>query len=290
MPLLRRAAPVDPQALARLAALLPSERGWVPPADDPEADPAPVRTGVAAPPLTEPAGLRPAGPPAAGPSSGIGPSSAGSPLDRWRQGRIDPGRRGVAALALVAVLAAALAGFVVLRSRPREVTPPPVVVAGVPVPGSSAGASAAPAGEVVVSVGGKVPRPGLVHLPSGSRVDDAVRAAGGPLPGADLGGLNLARRLVDGEQVLVGVPPPLGAAPGAQPRGAAPGAATDGLVDLNTATLEQFDGLPGIGPVLAQKILDWRTEHGRFGSVDQLREVGGIGESKYAELKAKVRV
>ena len=208
-----------------------------------------------------------------------------SPLDRWRAGRLDPGRRGVAALALVAVLAAVLAGVVVLRGRPQPVAPPPVVAAGVPVPGADAAASGPGAAEVVVSVGGAVRRPGLVRLPAGSRVDDAVQAAGGPRKKADLGLLNLARRLVDGEQVLVGVP-----APEAAPGPAAAGDPGGGLVDLNTATLAQLDALSGIGPVLAQRILDWRTENGRFASVDQLREVSGIGESTFAELKAEVTV
>ena len=215
-------------------------------------------------------------------------------LDRWRSGRVDPGRRGVAALAVVALLAAALAGFVVLRARPDEVAPPPVVATGVPVPGSSAAASPTPGLEVVVSVGGKVARPGLLRLPTGSRVDDALTAAGGAVPGTDLTGLNLARRLVDGEQLLVGVPQPVAPAGAPSSGGAATGTGTagqaDAPIDLNTATLAQFDSLPGIGPVLAQKLLDWRTEHGRFGSVDQLREVSGIGESKYAEIKDKVRV
>ena len=137
---------------------------------------------------------------------------------------------------------------------------------------------------MVVAVAGKVARPGLVRLPAGSRVDDAVRAAGGVVPGTDPGLLNLARKLVDGEQVLVGVDPPPGAAPAAGP------AATGGPVDLNTATVADLDALPGIGPVLAQRIVDWRTEHGRFASVEQLREVTGIGESKYADLAAEVAV
>lgn len=214
-------------------------------------------------------------------------ASTGSVLDSWRQGRVNPGRRGAAALAVVALLSAVLAGVVVLRSRPHEIVPPPVVVAGVPVPGSSASASAsaAPGAQLVVAVDGKVPRPGLVRLPPGSRVDDALRAAGGALAGVDLTGLNLARKLIDGEQVLVGVPPASSGAPGtAGPSGQA------GPLDLNTATLEQFEALPGVGPVLAQHLLDWRAEHGSFGSVDQLREVSGIGESKYAQLKGKVRV
>jgi competence protein ComEA len=152
--------------------------------------------------------------------------------------------------------------------------------------------AAAPQGEVVVAVAGKVRVPGLVRLPAGSRVDDAVRAAGGPVDPAAIGLLNLARVLVDGEQVLVGVEPPPGSVPaggaGGAPAGA--GSAGGGLLDLNSATAAELDGLPGIGPVLAQRIVDWRTENGRFASVDQLREVTGIGEAKYQDLVAKVVV
>ncbi len=207
-------------------------------------------------------------------------------------GRLDPGRRAATALVVVALLAALVAGVVVVRGRPQEqVVTADVVSTGAPLPGASAPAPApapSPGAEVVVAVGGKVRRPGLVHLPGGSRVDDAVRAAGGALPGASTGLLNLARRLVDGELVLVGVDAlpgaaaPAGGAAGSEPAG--------GLVDLNAATVGDFDSLPGIGPVLAQRILDWRTEHGRFASVEQLREVSGIGESKYSSLKAKVTV
>lgn len=202
---------------------------------------------------------------------------AAAPPRSWdRFGRIDPGRRGVLALVGVAVAAALIAGLVLVRARPHEVVPPVVVSPGTPV-GASPSAAAR---ELVVAVAGKVRRPGLVRLPPGSRVDDAVRAAGGLLPGASYGLLNLARHLVDGEQVLVGV---AGAAAG-------PAGASGGLLDLNTATAQDLDGLPGIGPVLADRIVAWRSEHGRFGSVDQLREVGGIGESKYAQLKSKVTV
>jgi len=195
-------------------------------------------------------------------------------------GRWDPGRRGAVALGVVALLAAVVAAVVLLRGRPTEVAAPPGGGDGVTV--SSPAAPGAPAGAVVVDVAGKVRRPGLVRLPAGARVDDALRAAGGLRPGASLGLLNLARRLVDGEQVLVGVDAPTAGAPGA-------GAAAPG-VDLNTADVAALDGLPGIGPVLAQHIVDWRTEHGHFASVDQLREVPGIGESKFASLKSKVRV
>ncbi len=212
------------------------------------------------------------GPPAAPPAS--------------RQRRLDPGVRGAAALVVAALLAALVAGAFVLRGRPQEVVVPAVVATGAPLPGTSAAPSAATA-EVVVAVAGEVARPGLVRLPAGSRVDDAVRAAGGIVEGADPGLLNLARKVVDGEQVLVGVDPPPGALPGAPGAGPAPDA---GPVDLNTATVPDLDALPGIGPVLAQRIVDWRTEHGRFESVEQLREVTGIGESKYADLSAEVAV
>jgi competence protein ComEA len=140
--------------------------------------------------------------------------------------------------------------------------------------------SAAAGPVVVVDVAGRVRHPGIVTLPFGSRVDDALRAAGGALPGATFDGLNRARKLADGEQVLVGVPAAAGG----------PAGGGDARIDLNVADASALDALPGIGPVLAQKIVDWRTEHGRFASVDQLREVGGIGESKYAALKNKVRV
>lgn len=200
-------------------------------------------------------------------------------------GRLDPGRRGAAALVVVALLAAIVAGGVVWRGRPQEVLVPEVLVSGQPLPGVSPDVVVGAAGgEVVVAVAGEVQTPGLVRLPAGSRVDDAVRAAGGPLTPESVGLLNLARMLVDGEQVLVGVEPPPGAA------AAGPTAAGGGLLDLNAASVSDFDALPGIGPVLAQRIVDWRTENGRFGSVDQLREVTGIGEAKFTDVRSKVTV
>ena len=240
-----------------MAALLPAARGWVPPEEE-----AADSSGVEASPEVA--------------EQSWAPRHAALDTARWR---LDPGRRGAAALVAVALLAALLAGVVAFRSRPQEVAVPLVEAAGAPLPGVSPSSAT---GEVVVAVAGQVRTPGLVRLPAGSRVDDAVRAAGGPVGGADLGLLNLARRLVDGEQVLVGVGPLPAAAGGA----AAPG----GLLDLNAATASDLDGLPGIGPVLAQRIVDWRTENGRFASVDQLREVTGIGEAKFQDLQAKVTV
>jgi competence ComEA-like helix-hairpin-helix protein len=160
-----------------------------------------------------------------------------------------------------------------------------------------------------VHVVGAVGRAGVVRLPPGSRVLDAVTAAGGASPGADLAQLNLARPVLDGEQVHVprkGETPVAGASPAAGT--GVPGAAggvggVDGAggvggagggaavpVDLNSAELATLDTLPGVGPVLAQRIIDWRTEHGRFSSVDELGEVSGIGDKLLAQIAPKVRV
>lgn len=146
-----------------------------------------------------------------------------------------------------------------------------------------------PAAEVVVDVAGKVRRPGLVTLPTGARVADALRAAGGARPGVDTTALNLARPLNDGEQILVGMPTLAGTSP-QTPAGPAPTAGVPVLVDLNTATMEQLDTLPGVGPVTAQAILDWRAEHGAFTTVDELLEVDGIGDATLADLRDLVTV
>jgi competence protein ComEA len=215
-------------------------------------------------------------------------------VDRWtpeglRAARVDPGRRGAVAVTAAVLAAALLVSALVWRARPEvePVTPPPVRAAA---PTVSGGAASPPSTSLVVAVTGRVRRPGVVTVPAGARVIDALRAAGGPLPGADLALLNLARKLTDGELVVVGMPG--GGEPAAPAGGAggAPGGAGSQVIDLNTATLAQLDTLPGVGPVLAQRILDWRTEHGRFASVDQLAEVPGIGESRLGQLRDLVRV
>ena len=140
---------------------------------------------------------------------------------------------------------------------------------------------------VVVDVAGKVRRPGIATLPIGSRVVDALEAAGGVRHGVDLTTLNLARLLVDGEQIVVGVPPPGGvAAPAASAAGGVAGGAADGapLVNINSATQVQLEELPGVGPVTAQAILQWRTDNGPFTAVDELLEVSGIGDATLAEI------
>jgi competence protein ComEA len=141
---------------------------------------------------------------------------------------------------------------------------------------------------VVVDVAGKVRRPGIATLPIGSRVVDALEAAGGVRHGVDLTTLNLARLLVDGEQIVVGVPPPGGvAAPAASAAGGVAGGAAVGgapMVNINSATQVQLEELPGVGPVTAQAILQWRTDNGPFTAVDELLEVSGIGDATLAEI------
>lgn len=193
-------------------------------------------------------------------------SSGRAPLATLR--RFELGAAAVRALAVVAVLVAFGAGLIAWRSRP---TVAPVAPAP---PAVSASASTV----IVVAVMGQVQRPGLVELPAGSRVADALAAAGGPLPETDLSTLNLARKLVDGELITVGGPGPSG------------GAVAGGLLNLNTATAAELEALPGVGPVLAGRIVEYRDQHGGFRTVDELRDVPGIGDAIFAELESQVTV
>ncbi len=225
------------------------------------------------------------------------------------RGRVRLGAREFGALALVLGVGLALAGTFALRAGGDSSSPVSArTVATVePSSGPSSGPSSessaatkqlvnpagavadanpAPGATVVVDVAGRVRRPGVFTLPAGSRVIDAIGRAGGVKVKVNLSALNLARVLVDGEQVLVGQAPAPGVAAGAASAPGAPPAG--GLVSLNTATLEQLDGLPGVGPVTAQKILTWRQQHGSFSSVDELLEIDGIGEKTLADLAPMV--
>ena len=262
------AAELEAVATARVRHLgSPAPAGWVP------AEPTPIaprETGVAAHP------------------------AAAAVRDRLplavRGVVVEPRARALAGIVGVLVLGLLLGGLLIWRSRPASEPLPTVQRSGPPVSTASVSptASSTSRSTLVVHVAGAVRRPGLVQLRAGARVADAVAAAGGAARNAELASVNLARPVVDGEQLVVLA---RGEGPAAAAPPAAGGPASSGApIDLNSATLEQLDTLPGVGPVLAQRILDWRAEHGRFGSTDELREVSGIGEATFADIKPLVRV
>jgi competence protein ComEA len=147
-------------------------------------------------------------------------------------------------------------------------------------------------GSAFVHVTGAVRRPGVYRVRSSARLDAAIRRAGGPSGKADLQGVNLAAKVSDGQQVIVPArgPPAAAGATAAAGSASGPAGAAAGPISLNNATIEQLDQLEGIGPATAQKILDWRTEHGGFSSVDDLRQISGIGPKRFESLKEKVRM
>lgn len=217
--------------------------------------------------------------------------------------RADPGRAGVVALGVVGVAAVLVTLFTLARDDS-----PPVASAKLPpvqMVSSASPTPPAPEAPVVVSVVGLVGKPGLVSLDPGARIADVLTAAGGPLDGADLVNLNMARRVTDGEQIVVGIatapgePAVMGSSvsPGAAPAASTDAPATSGntpapgeLVDLNSATPEQLDALPGVGPVTAAAIVAWRDANGKFSSVDQLGDVEGIGPARLDKLRDRVHV
>ncbi|MGH3737996.1 MAG: helix-hairpin-helix domain-containing protein [Micromonosporaceae bacterium] len=295
------AGPPRPAVLETAAARFAPDRAPRPSAGDPEPPPAPVAeptptTTQPEPTATEPAAARPeatATEPTTQPEPTTTPEATVTDpgvVERLTgafgvgRARLDPGTGGVRALGALAVLVVVVAAGIAWWSQPR---PEPVAAPRVVTP--TVGASAAATG-VVVAVAGKVRRPGLVTLAPGARVADAIEAAGGVLPGTDVGYLNLARKVTDGELIVVGAtPPPGGADRGGADPGTAPGD-PGGKVNLNTATQQQLETLPGVGPVLATRILDYREKHGGFRSVDELRQVDGIGAARFEQLKDLVTV
>lgn len=218
--------------------------------------------------------------PAAGAPRRAAPRPGDNPVRRaWEFGRSH--------VAVVAVLGLVAVGWAVVgMTQARTVT-----VAATPVPMAPTTPVASPEPEEIqVHVVGAVTRAGVVRLAVGARVADAVAAAGGVTPDAHLGELNLAAVVTDGAQVVVGT----GSTPSEVRDGGSPaaarGAAASPQVNLNTATVEQLEGLPGVGPVTAERIVAWRTQHQRFTRVEELQEVDGIGAKTFAQLKPHVRV
>jgi competence protein ComEA len=224
------------------------------------------------------------------PAAGGGPTPPwGDRLERWRAALPLPVPAALAAAAAVVVLVVVAVVLLGGRSAPAPLVLPRAGPAGSSAPDPGPATTAAGT-EVAVHAAGAVARPGLYVLPAGSRVADVVAAAGGPLAEADLDQVNLATKVADGDRVHVprrgevvatgAPPPPAGASPTSRPA----------TVDLNAATAEQLEDLPGIGPALAKAIVDHRTRHGRFRTVDGLLEVRGIGPAKLDGLRDLVRV
>jgi competence protein ComEA len=191
-----------------------------------------------------------------------------------------PARRIVVAVASLAAVALVGGYGVSMRSRPKPLN----VSLGSPRPSATAGAASADG--FYVHIAGAVNRPGLYRVPPGSRVDDAIRVAGGATEDADLNSLNLATKVKDGDKVLV----PRRGQTGAAGEGAGGGAGQSQQLNLNTATAAQLDELPGIGPALAQRIVAYREQHGGFRTVDELQKVPGIGPAKFGQVKDLVTV
>lgn len=223
----------------------------------------------------------------------------GAPLlPETLQGRVALGPGALAVVAVVVALGLGVTAWWVVRSEPvpvAPVTPRPaegLVSPEAPPPAAGHEVDDGATDTVTVDVAGRVRRPGIVVLDLGARVVDALERAGGARPGVDLAGLNLARVLVDGEQVVVGVPPPATGLPAGagSSAGALPGAPTGALVDLNTADLVALESLPEVGPVTAQAILTWREANGGFTAVSELLEVDGIGDATLATITPFVTV
>ena len=179
-------------------------------------------------------------------------------------------------LAVIFALSIGIAGFYFLNSRPLSQMPvisdvPPIISQTEPA-------------KLIINVAGKVANPGVYQLPSGSRVIDAIEAAGNQLKGVDISDINLARVLVDGEQILVGASKHSGG------KVVAKKVSPDNPLDINRATLAQLDTLPGIGPVTAQRIIDYRIKVGRINALDELKKISGLGGLKFEEIKPLLRV
>ncbi|MEN0071286.1 MAG: ComEA family DNA-binding protein [Propionicimonas sp.] len=221
--------------------------------------------------------------PAPAPAQAWDVTARSSPPVLWARAAWEFSRHHLVAVGVVLLTGCLWAGYNVLQARSTPVAPvaPPSVVAS-----ASPSPSATPR-RILVHVLGAVGRPGVVSLPEGSRVQDAIAAGGGLTDAAAPAELNLAAVLADGAQLVIGD----SRSPRGEVRGAtAGGSAAPGELSLNTATQAELEELPGVGPVTAARIIAWREQHGRFSSVEELQEVDGIGPKTYSQLAGHVRV
>jgi competence protein ComEA len=277
----------------RLAALqLPvSAGGWVPDDAEHASDPNEWPAALTEPPgpVTEPPGVS---------SVELARGWAKDRTPIWLHGAVDRATAGSVLTGVAAIVAVLVALVMVVHRHATTGYAPsfsssaasPSTASGGSGDGYAAGspdpATSDAAASIVVDVGGRVRHPGLVTLPTGARVADAIAAAGGPLRHRELTATNLAARVTDGQLLVIGAQP--ASPPAATDSGTSSSASATAPVDLNSATLDELETLPGIGPVTGQKIIDWRTAHGGFTSVEQLQQVSGIGPATYSELSPLV--
>lgn len=219
---------------------------------------------------------------------GTRPTGAPAPWRARLSALLDFRPREVLAIVAIGAVVLAIALVSFLRARP-------VPIAAEPVPAPPSATPAHTGERIYVHVAGAVRSPGVYELTAGARVVEALRAAGGPARGADTDAVNLARPLVDGEQIWIpkrGEAPPAGAGGGGggPPGGGGAGAARDGKVNINLASASELEELPGIGPVLAERIVEYREQHGPFRTVRDLLKVSGIGEKKFSSLESHITV
>jgi competence protein ComEA len=296
----------DPAAISdRLAAmgLRAQPTGWVPsPAPPMENRPSPETESAVRPTSAEqcePATSVPSAVQSSAPSAGsLVRAWAADRLPPWAAGWVDRVRFGSVLTGVAALIAVAVAAVILLHhgssggyassynaSATGSSYSSDPVVSAVPTTGPSAAPDAT---SIVVDVGGRVRRPGLVTLPAGARVADAIAAAGGPLHSREIATLDLAARVSDGQLLLIGVNVAPTGVVGSDSGDGSPDGGSPAPVSLSTSTIEELETLPGVGPATAQKIIDWRTAHNGFTTVAQLQQVAGIGPTRYAELSPLV--
>lgn len=208
----------------------------------------------------------------------LGPRAEQSALTEPAQVLITPLPQAIRPVFKIVIVATVVTAGLVWLNRPTPVAVPQVTSTGLAISATSGQVDSQPGvDQIVVDVKGDVASPGLVTLPAGARVADAISAAGGVIPSANVASLNLAERLSDGQMIVIGNEKSIDLT-------------SDPRINLNLATESELDALPGVGPVMAGRIIAWRESNQRFHSIEELQEVPGIGPKVFANLKPLVRI